>query len=338
MLVLLGLIACSRPPAAPTPGWSLGFYIPYDNDLGRFAPAVLDAITEGTAGGVPAIVLVDTPADDGVVLYTCADGRCVEERPAGVDNSSDIESFDIIINALKSRVTRRYGLVIMGHGGGPSELALDERPGAGAEARWMALPALAGALREHARSGLRLDLLDLQVCSRASLQVLYELREAAPTVLASELPVASPNLWPRQVLPALAAHPEWTGEELAAAIVAATDARLYGSWSCVRTAGLEPLVSHLAARPAPPLDAVSGGLYGYGGQGYVDLGWWLRAVDGDTSALDPVFCGHWQSPGPEPALLQGAPEPSTLGGLGLASGPTPGLAIEAVPGWSAARP
>ena len=80
-MLLALLAACTQTPPstvpskASRPGWVVLYYIPYDNDLGPMAPAVLEQIRAGTAGGgVEAAALVDLPGPGGVSLTMFADG------------------------------------------------------------------------------------------------------------------------------------------------------------------------------------------------------------------------------------------------------------------------
>lgn len=337
VLLFLLLPACgSAPDPGPAEGWSLGFYVPYDNDLGPYADRVIQAIARGTAGGVPAVVLADTPGDEGVTLWRCAGGTCAPEVHPGVEDSSDPKTFQILLDELKINVTRRYGIVILNHGGAQAEVARDDAPGAGGAASWLHLEEVAQAVSAFdASTPGEVGLLVTQVCAKAALQPLYTLRHAAPTLLASELPLASPNLWPRAVLPQLAAHPEWDGEALATAIVTASDPAVYGSYTCVRSAGLEPLASGLLQTPGgAPLGEVARGVFAYGGEAYVDLGLLLDAQGVDRALLSGALCGHHVNPAPRRALIDGYPDPGALSGLSLALTADPRLSIQAMPGWA----
>lgn len=254
--LLLG-VACIRPQG---PGfqedWAFLFYVPYDNDLGTFATEVREAIREGTAGGIPAYLLEDTPEDTGVVLWTCAGGACTSERLPGVEDSADIATFRRLLEHSAERAeARRYGVVVLDHGGRQGELAR---------------------------------------------------------------------------------HPDWGGAQVAEAIASGDDSGMYATYTCVKSAALEPLTQALAGLPVgASLDAVAMGLYGYGGEGYVDLGVLLDALGSDRRPLDQALCGHFRNPAAPEVITTGFRDPKELAGLSMALSQDPALSIHAVPGWSA---
>ncbi len=337
-MVLPLLLACAAaPPPTPEPEpWAFIFLVPYDNDLSPFAAPVREAIRAGTAGGVPAFLLEDLP--DSSTLWACRDGVCTATPAPDLEDSSSPASLRALLDWAGERAeARRWGVVILDHGGAQRELARDDHPGPGRAPSWLDVASVADALVAFdATVPGEVELLFAQVCSKAALEPLYTLSRGARTLVASQLPLAAPNTWYASVLPELARHPDWEGPQVAEAIASADGPAMYAAYACFHRDGLQALPARLARLGGgASLDALAPGVYGYAGEGYVDLGLLLDALGADRAILEPALCGHWRNPSPPEALTLGFPDPARLSGISVALSPDPTLSVHRVPGYSA---
>jgi len=332
VLTILLTLSCHGTPETPSPGFRqdavLLVWIPYDNDLGRFAPAVIEGLRAGTEGGMEVAAQLDRPDQPGMELVTLADGRG-QTLPVAAEDSGSPEAFaEFLAWAEKRYEARRYGVVVMNHGGDLGHVARDDHPD-GPAPSWLPVSDLAelvAGFRE--REPGEVELLALQVCGKASIEALRVVAPAARTTLASQLPLAAPNTWYADALPQIAAHPDWTGPEWVRAIAEADAPQMYGSISCVDNAALlaEPLPSLTL-----PRSAVDGLLapvtWMYAGETYVDLGAALTWSGQPRTLVDRTLCGHYLSESPADGLLDGFPSPDRLSGLSIAAQPARGGAL-----------
>jgi hypothetical protein len=333
-LMLLFLLACD-PPAAPAPAEPtfrqdtvLLVWMPYDNNLGDAVGPVLAGLRAGSAGGVQVAVQVDRPDQPGMERLTFVDGVGQTMFLAEEDSGSGDALTDFLEWAAVRYDARKYGLVVLDHGGDLSHVARDD-----SEGTWLSVGDIDAALRAFdADEAGQVELLFLQVCGKASVEPLLELQDSAHVTLASQLPLAAPNTWYESGLLAMGQHPEWSGQDWARAIATADGPQMFGAYTCVDNRAL-------ARADLAPIELTRADLEGplapvtwpYGGEIYVDLDAALAAA-GRPALSAQLMCGHWTSAGAPPGLLDGFPPPDALSGLSVAvrqppNGPVPGLLV-----------
>ena len=154
-----------------------------------------------------------------------ADGDPAEQR-GEVDMASAEELAAFVRWARERRPARRYGLILMGHGGGlvdlphpfvrlPAQLCgicYDETSGT-----YMAPAELGKALRSLADDAGKptIDVLFLDACLTGLLEVVYELRGGCRFVTASEYVMLTPGAPWDQILRGVVAWPDMSAREFA---------------------------------------------------------------------------------------------------------------------------
>ena len=92
--------------------------MPYDNDLGVYAEAVMERIQAGTVGGVEAAIMADLPGEGGMNLVTLAEGIARPYPDPALEASASVSSLDLFLQqAAAIYEARRYAVVILDHGG-----------------------------------------------------------------------------------------------------------------------------------------------------------------------------------------------------------------------------
>lgn len=234
--------------------WVLIYYMSYDNNLDPLAAPILDGLQRGVAGsGLVVTVLVDDRDRRGLKRYAIT-GRGTEVERLATDDSSSTATFAAYLDWARNRYPAdRYAVVFLDHGGRLDQMCLDDWPGEGRDAAWLSARAVADALREFRKAldGV-LELLFLQQCGRGSIENLYNFRDTARVVLASQENVGAPNTYYEPTLKWLAAHPASEPAALARQIMASDEH--YSSYVAVAGAAL----SELPRRLAPVVDALAG--------------------------------------------------------------------------------
>lgn len=144
----------------------------------------------------------------------------VETQSLGKVNSSDprvLQDFIEYFMTDESLLADHYILIIMDHGLGYLGIIVDESEPVRC---WMSINDLRGALLGAAEEvGRKLDIVDLDACSMATVEVAYELRDTATYMVASELTAAMDGINYQGLLQGLSEKPDKTPLELACQIV-----------------------------------------------------------------------------------------------------------------------
>ena len=314
---MLLLLACSTPDVAlvSEPAFRqdavLLVWMPYDNDLSAAVGPVLAGLQEGSTGGVEVAVQVDRPDQPGMERVSFVEGVGQTGFVESDDSGSGEALADFLDWAATRYEARRYGLVVLDHGGDLMSVARDDSTG-----NWLSMQDIATALVDfdEVEAG-EVELLFLQVCGKASVEPLQVVAPAANFTLASQLPLLAPNTWYASGLKAIAEHPEWDGADWAKAIASAEGPGMYWAMTCVDNTALQAWeVPELRVQESALLDELASTTWPYAKEVYVDL----DAVAGAGTAA-PLLCGHHVNPTP-PYALEGFPQTDVLSGLSVAAG------------------
>jgi len=306
LLVLVCAGACSSrlapvaPPPPPSLDWLLVYWLPYDNDLAGFAPDVLGALARSRrpgVGTVQVVAQVDLPGDDGMLRVEIGPEGRTESRLDGHDDSASAsELADLLDWAAARHPARRVAIAILGHSRRLEELSPDTD--ADGVLRWMTLDDLAPVLEAfRARSIGEVELLFLQTCGKAAVDVAWELRGSARFLLASQEPLGAPNHYYGGALAALDAVPSMDGAALADVIATAERPDMFVGLSLIDMAALEPLPSLVTAAVAEspgalPSRALADRVFLFGGDALVDTKALLSArrarAPAGTTALEAL--------------------------------------------------
>ena len=349
-LALLSLLASASACSAQRDGpdgsdrpvdWLLVYWLPYDNDLADVAPDVLGAL-EGargpSVGTVQVVAQVDLPGDDGMLRVEIGPaGRTDTRLPGHDDSASATELADLLAWASDRHPARHVAIAVLGHSGRLEQLSPDTGPDG--RLRWMRLDELAGVLESfRARSPAEVELVFLQTCGKASVEVAWDLRGDARFLLASQAPLGAPNHYYSGAITALRAVPSMDGAALADVIASAERPDMFVGLSLVETAALDPLPALVAAALADspgalPSRALADRVFLYAGDALVDAQALLSArrarAGAGTDALAALadflardaLVWHRESAAPSPTATRLLPT----------AGPARGLWVRLVP-------
>jgi len=190
--------------------WTLLMYWDADNNLEfctEFAVETwVNALTSDAE--VNLVAYVDILSEDGTWIYDIHDGVCETVQTWDELNSSDPATLERFLTyGLENYPAKKTMLVIQDHGYSWRGVCLDETDGGGI----MLIDGMAQAIRDAraANDGIGVDLLALDACSVATMEIAYELRETVPWFAASQLVVPYDGLPYEMIVDALVAEP-WT--------------------------------------------------------------------------------------------------------------------------------
>ncbi len=294
-LALLGPAASAAAPAEKAK-WAFLYWIPYDNDLSRYAQPVLEQLQRGAANSSTVVaVQVDTPelASMQRIVFT-RDGARTAMAP-GHDSSSGEELAQFLEWAAVAVPAENYVIAILGHGGSLGELSQDQRTQG-----WMHVDALATALdRFKTAIGAKPALLYLQNCNKGTIETYYALRDCAHVTLASQALLGAPNYYYERLLASLHGDNAATSMEVAKRIVEFERADMLTSLVGTDNIRLDELPQRLkplleavrasGLRELPPGDLITYAYPDVNGELHVDLIGLLAALSSRFDAVRPHY-------------------------------------------------
>jgi len=201
--------------------WTVAMYWDADNDLDSFTETFIGIWKESLTNRVDVALSayidgLTTPAN----YSTLTEDGWEEVRALGELNSSDPKTLSDFITFTMTEPTlaaEHYMLVIQDHGLGYIGICVEEsepnRP-------WMSIDGLGRAIGDaKAATGKMLDIIELDACSMALVEVAYELRDKAGYLVASEKAVPFDGLNYRALLGGLSADPDTAPLDLAIKMV-----------------------------------------------------------------------------------------------------------------------
>ncbi len=268
--------------------WIILYWMPYDNDLWRFGKPILDMLAKGVRSeNILVTVESDFWGDKNLSRRAISKDRVGVEQLETANSASE-EVFAEYLNWANSRFAAdKWAIVFLGHGGRLDEISPDENTGTiQLKTKWMNIKKLSDVIQDfNKKIGKPVELLFLQNCNKATIEVHYTLREAARYTLASQKLLGAPNYYYEQVLQFLGNNPEVSGEQLAEKIMEFERPDMYSSYTVTENrylrdlpARLNPLIDELLASNMPAIDRSELKPYLYWDELFVDAVFLLKAL------------------------------------------------------------
>jgi hypothetical protein len=199
--------------------WTLLLFWDADNNLEfctEFALATWEAALT-TDDDVSVVAMVDMLAENGTWIYEIHDGtsEAVETMPEQDMSDSNVLK-DFVLYGMRNYPAEKTMLVMQDHGYSWRGLCVDETDGGDI----MTIDAMAQAIRD-ARSendGIGVDILAMDACSMATIEIAYELRETVPWFVASQSVVPYDGLPYDMMIRSLVEEPEMSAESFSSLI------------------------------------------------------------------------------------------------------------------------
>lgn len=176
--------------------WVVLYWMPYDNNLVSFGEKIIKMLRYATIDSENVVVVQsDYFGDRKMRRRQLLNGVEYEIDIVGED-SSDVSTFFEYLNwANKTFEAEHWAVIVLGHGGKINQVSPDENGGI-KTVSWMGVDQFAKAVSEfnYATNG-RVDILFFQNCNKATLEVIYEVRNCARYTLASQLALGAPNYY-----------------------------------------------------------------------------------------------------------------------------------------------
>lgn len=205
------------------PQWTFLFYLAADNDQEAYADATIAKLKDGTAqvSNHPQIlVMIDRLSEPGTEIFEISEGEIILPQSSLEQNSADgsvLQTF--ATNALNLADHENVAFVMKSEGLSWRGIGRDNTHDTGTDDQLMSTGELAEALiAAKDATGKELDLLVLEGSIMAFIEVVYELRDVSPILLASQSKIQPAGLPWEMVIKDLGEVPEMNSKELGIAI------------------------------------------------------------------------------------------------------------------------
>ena len=223
--------------------WLLIYYMPYDNNLSDLSSTIIDQIKNADYDGKVGVTLqADLEGAGGMSRYIFDkknDSFHIEE-----ESSASSETLtDYLIWVANNYKAKHYAIIFLNHGGKLNEYGSDQYP----DPVWMPINEMANAISEFNKAAQidKIDLLFEQICTRATVENLYEFREVAKFTLASQDLLPAPGYYYTKVISALSKQNIKSGSQLADLIIQSEKESMYYSLSLIDNSRWDTWLSYL---------------------------------------------------------------------------------------------
>ena len=227
--------------------WVIVYWMPYDNDLERFGESIIQILIESTINNPDVLVVVqsDYLHDTKMRRRLIFDGK-VKEVEVTEENSSDSVALANYLDWVKQSCSAKYfGFIIVGHGGKLNEIIPDYQGPLMRNRTWMGVEQLSEVVSHFNQStDGKVEFLFLQNCHKATLEVIYQVRNCAKYTLASQFLLGVPNYYYKGFFDALK-QPSINGREVAIAIMDSEQSDMYHTLTLVDNQAVKDLPKNL---------------------------------------------------------------------------------------------
>lgn len=211
--------------------WLLIYYMPYDNNLSELSTTIMDQIKSANYKGNVCVTLqVDLAGHGGMTRYTF--NTTIDSVNIENENSASSETLtDYLLWAAHNYKAKNNAIIFLNHGGKLNEYGSDLFP----EEDWMPINEMAYAIDQFNKvAGIdKTDLLFEQICTRSTIENLYEFKNVAEFTLASQDLLPAPGYYYKEVISTLGEGEIETGNQLADLIVSAEREDMYYSLTLI---------------------------------------------------------------------------------------------------------
>jgi hypothetical protein len=200
--------------------WTMLLYWDADNNL-EFCTEFALATWEGALTSdehVNVVAIIDILSENGTWIYNIHDGvsEVIETMPEQ-DMSDPMVLKDFILYGMSNFPAQKTMLVMQDHGYSWRGLCVDDTDGG----TIMTIDAMAEAIREaeSENNGRGVDLLAMDACSMATIEIVYELRDTVPWFVASQSVVPYDGLPYDMMITSLVEEPTMSPETFASLMV-----------------------------------------------------------------------------------------------------------------------
>lgn len=217
--------------------WLLIYYIPYDNNLSEYADSIINQL-EGAKNlkNVNVVIQLDQSDSLGMQRISFASGRAMNQR-ISVEESYDKSTLMDFLSWTNDNFSfNKCALFFLDHGGRPDEIGQDLYP----DSTFLKTTSIRKSVQAFNQKNKDLiDLIYLQVCTKASIETLYEFHDLCEFTLASQDVLGAPNFYYEKTLQELNQSPDIKGNQLASFIAKNDAPEMFATLTCINNSAFD---------------------------------------------------------------------------------------------------
>lgn len=264
------------------------YWMPYDNDLNVWADSIYQMIQSGVSTtDIIVTIQKDVSGDSGMTRSIISNEDIVNYQISD-DKSYSGKSFNDYLSWVFNRIeSDRYVIIFLNHGGKLDEIGLDEFP----EKQFLRIDSARLAIDNFNKlNGKKTELVFFQVCTKGSIEPLYEFKDTANYTMFSQTTLGAPNFYYASFFKSLSKVnvEKLTGIDLARSIVDFERDDMYNSLVCIDNARFDSFELELhnflnAYKDLTKYDINQNRPLFYYGQSYWDLVAFIKSFEGISS-------------------------------------------------------
>lgn len=217
--------------------WLFVYYMPYDNNLSQYGEPIIEMIKDSLKTE-KVIVTVQADFSDtlGMRRLVITHDKIFRDTIKNEYSASTETYQDYLKWVLNSIEYKKIAVVFLNHGGKLDELCLDKNPKQG----FLKVDSLKSVFIQQIGSN-KIDLLFLQVCTKGSIEPIFEFKDVAKYTLCSQIEVGAPNYYYHSLFAELSKESGIEGDEVARLIVMNEADNMYNSYTLINNKNLDSL-------------------------------------------------------------------------------------------------
>ncbi len=217
--------------------WVFIYYMPYDNNLSEYGQQIIKMIQDSISSDkVIATVQADFDDNEGMSRYLISKDTIIKTSISN-EYSASTKSYEEYLTWVNSKLKFKHkAIVFLDHGGKLNELCLDEKP----VKNFLKVDSLKEVFHKMYK-GDKIDILFLQVCSKGSIEPLYEFRGVADYTLCSQIELGAPNYYYGKLFKLMSTKTISNGYDVGKAIVENESYNMYSSYTLIDNSKLDSL-------------------------------------------------------------------------------------------------
>lgn len=214
-------------PAAATPEWLFIYYMPYDNNLSFWEKEITAMLkTNISHTNVMAVIQADNAEQTGSTRYVINKDTVLRYQVATEYSASTKTYADYLAWVYRNFSFKKQAVVFLDHGGRLDELCLDEYP----ENKFLKVDSLRTVFEKQDK---KIDLLFLQVCTKGSVEPLYEFRNVAGFTLCSQTELGAPNFYYEALFSGISSGKISSTRDVIKTITENDTYNMYNAYTCI---------------------------------------------------------------------------------------------------------
>jgi len=219
------------------------YWMPYDNNLSIWSDSIYSMINSGLISEeIVVTVQKDISGDTGMTRTIISKKGVFNEQIEDDKSSSGIAYDQYLMWVWENVESKKYAMIFLDHGGKLDEIGLDEYP----NNEFLRIDSVNIAIRKfNDLNKKKAELIFLQVCTKGSIEPIYEFKDASNYTMFSQTVLGAPNFYYESFFKEISSYADVSsidGLKIAVLIAKSERIDMYQSLVCVDNSKFEKFI------------------------------------------------------------------------------------------------